>query len=319
MSAATTLLNQLRPPLTRAQSAGPRSSSTPPQQQRQHQNAKKSESSKLRLLEFWIQIVPVFSNRAGSSKRSGHSSRRKVRTKSKNRAANSTLQDERECTKIRVRISDEQAVEAMRKALSIGRLPEDGFSSPNGTHASVSHGHGPSGMVRAATDSSDSGVGMSLNRNLNRRRNGYRSTVEDKDGSVANDAEADDTGSRGRSITRSFSNGSRSPPTSERDRPNITRSVTAQVMPSLPVDNDDGGQESSQPHVAQAQTNQHHYRPVSKRGFFDFVSFGRRATSVGPLLPTGLTSAPLTPMTTNENTPNKSQPASPSPLAFAAM
>ncbi|KAK9899379.1 hypothetical protein P389DRAFT_47874 [Cystobasidium minutum MCA 4210] len=150
-SPAASLLNQLRPPLTRAATMGAavagntRSSSTPPN--RHNSNPKngssnsrsKSADETVRCAEFWVQIVPVFAidkeepqsaqqtdaaNMVKSRERSA-SQKRRPKSKSRGLSAMNIHQvqhhheaDLKKCTKLRLRISDETLVEVLRKALS---------------------------------------------------------------------------------------------------------------------------------------------------------------------------------------------------------
>lgn len=140
-SPAASLLNQLRPPLTRAATMGAaaaRSSSTPPVRHGGINSGKnksgKTSDETVRCAEFWVQIIPVFAiedkqhDPANALKNRERSESVKKRPKSKSRGLSAANihhhhhhhhhEDSRRCTKLRIRISDESLVDVLRKALS---------------------------------------------------------------------------------------------------------------------------------------------------------------------------------------------------------
>ena len=236
MSPATTLLTQMRPPLARAQTIAARSSSSPPSHFANTQQAKKSDSL-IRCLEFWIQMIPVYStfscaSRSASRKRSGAS---RSRCKTKNGK-------DRPCTKLRIRISDEHALPSLKKALNVGSLPED---------SEVSQEKDP----------------------------GNTELEEDARGRPRD--------------SRRLSNVNNSS-----QRPLISRSITdGSARTELRSDH--------MPYIVPSRAQSR-----LRRGFFDFVDFAKRSSSlVGT---SSNVSTPVTPISANAE-------ASPPPLAFAVM
>ena len=119
-SPATTLLTQIRPAFLGVQTSASRSSSSPPTRNKSQQQVKKAEDL-LRCLEFWIQFIPVYA-RHPTSERS-ESKRRSAKSDSE-ATFEAAAKDQSRCVKFRIRISDDQALDAVKTALSAVQLPE---------------------------------------------------------------------------------------------------------------------------------------------------------------------------------------------------
>lgn len=138
--AASALLNQFRPPLTRAVTMGAvaaaavsRSVSQPPSRagvvnKPSSKNGKGSDET-VRCAEFWVQIIPVFLAEMGTETNvvthRDMVTSQKRRPKSRSRGISSSnihkhrhqCEDSRRCTRLRIRVSDESQLETLKKAL----------------------------------------------------------------------------------------------------------------------------------------------------------------------------------------------------------
>lgn len=282
ISQAEALLTQLRPPLQRAQSAQqPRSSSTPPARLKTSSAAKKTEPTKYRCLEFWLQIIPVYAiesraNHASTqpSRRNRNTSRASSPARKRNGAASKSrtrighphaaTEDERNCTKLRIRISDEQALPALIKALSIGSTA---LSSQEQT---------TNGIGEVAEDSTHALEVITISA---KEENRGRSTLS-------------------RSISSAGSH-SKSPPSTELavcstkpktrlSRPQLVHTITEAAAPAKTAHRTSGSSGSSYAKLAQ-KTTESPSMPTTQlplqrsiRSFFDLVTFSKRSASVGP-------------------------------------
>ena len=148
-AAATLLTSQLRPALSRSQTAGPsssastRSPSAPPGSTAAKRKAEAAAAAaKLRVLEFWIQIVPVYAvvrhspvaerKALASINEGGATGGSKRRGTSRSRGRDL---EERRCSKLRIRVSDEAAVPFLVKALGVGKLSEEESATEPETQA----------------------------------------------------------------------------------------------------------------------------------------------------------------------------------------
>lgn len=283
-SQAAALLNQLRPPMHRARTTEPaRSASTPPNRAKPSSQAKRSESQKFQCLEFWLQIIPVKAvkarrggdssplqarSRASSGGRQRDSSKRPARSRTSSVHPGKSLLAEQNgdwpCSKLRVRVSDEQAIEYLVKALNIGSR-QTAVASPGAAENTALSEAGPLPLT----------IDKQVEYEEERRG---RPTVSR---SLSNGSHSKSpTGSK-----KSRSRSDRAESVKTASRPLLTRAQTdaLALMPVSEASPPDAGQASDEsPVVSPIPAN--HQLPLQRtfRSFFDLVSFGRRSASVQP-------------------------------------
>lgn len=305
-AAASQLLNlKLRPNLSRAQTAAAstgRSPSAPPASSTKSKKATSagSKSAKVRCLEFWIQILPVYV-RGSLSDSKGSSSKLDRRARSRSRTRNG--EEGRKCTKLRICVSDEAALPYIRKALDMSELEAD--ATKEGGGPPMKHVSGPDRME---------GKGRKK---------------------VAVLADPEEEHARGRpKLSRSASSGEqemaarrRAPladrPAPKPGRPQLSRAFTeAPVFAEStldrvrqersPISDPDSLQSPVSALASLAPLLPVPSRSKSSRGFFDLVGFARPRDTAAPY------TAANTPAPVDESSPASTRPSTPGHLLFAA-
>lgn len=302
---------KLRPSLTRAQTAAAsagRSPSAPPASlsKAKKSSSKASEQAKVRCLEFWIQIIPVYVG--GGSTDSRRTSPKVDKTQRRNRSRSRTRNgdDVRRCTKLRIRVSDEAALPFVSKALDVTEV-ENTQTDAEGGGPPVKHVSGPDRME---------GKGRKK---------------------VVVTADPEEEQARGRpKLSRSASSGEHEmaarrdiaallSPRQQKSRPQLSRAFTdapnsaeSSELPGIrgersPISDPDSCASPITPLAGLAPLLPAPTRSKSSRGFFDLVGFGRPRATAAPY------TAASTPMPMDESCSADSRPVTPGPMAFAAL
>ena len=307
---------KLRPALSRAQTAAAassRSPSAPPASStaaKGKKGAKASEPAKIRCLEFWIQIIPVYIGGAegGNESRRTSPKTEKRQKRGLSRSRTGTMGEERKCSKLRIRVSDEAAIPFVSKALSVTELAEDGGARP------IKQTSGPARIEGNNRRKVLLAVDPEEEEQVRGRPKLSRSASS---GEQEMGSRRDFVRSAGLTTTDKRSN-------LHQGRPHLSRAYTEAPVntagASAPVRTDSGPMsdpDSSKSPIEQTTTTPlpapTSTRSKSSRGFFDLVGFARPRATAGPY------TAANTPAPIDEASSTDSLPATPNPLTFAAL